>query len=67
MAGLRLISTAGLLHCDKVSWLCHIEAPTVRFGVQALMVLGDNGWAPPQQLMKLSITHYHAPKGQLGE
>ena len=24
-------------------------------------------WAPPQQLMKLSITHYHALQGQLGE
>jgi hypothetical protein len=32
-----------VLHCDKASWFRHIEAPTVRFGVLALIVSGDNG------------------------
>jgi hypothetical protein len=32
-----------LLHCDKVSWFCHTEAPTVRFVVQVLIVLDDDG------------------------
>jgi hypothetical protein len=38
-----LVSVASVLQCDKLSWFCHIEAPTVRFGVQALTVSGDNG------------------------
>jgi hypothetical protein len=38
-----LISAMGVLHCDKLSWFRHIEAPTVRFGVQALIVSDDNG------------------------
>jgi hypothetical protein len=32
-----------MLHCDKAFWFGHIEAPTVRFDVQALIVSGDNG------------------------
>jgi hypothetical protein len=32
-----------VLHCDKVSWFGHIEAPTARFVVPALIVSGDNG------------------------
>jgi hypothetical protein len=32
-----------LLQCDKASWFCHTEAPTVGFVVQALIVSGDNG------------------------
>jgi hypothetical protein len=32
-----------VLHCDRVSWFRHIEAPTVRSVVQALIVSGDNG------------------------
>src|ERR1039457_7186418 len=43
MAGSRLIAAFAVLHCDKVSWFGHIEAPTVRFLVQALIVSGDNG------------------------
>jgi hypothetical protein len=43
MAGSRLIAAFAVLHCDKLSWFCHIEAPTVRFPVQALIVSGDNG------------------------
>jgi hypothetical protein len=31
-----------VLHCDKASWFCHIEAPPVRFGVQGLIVSSDN-------------------------
>jgi hypothetical protein len=38
-----LVSSASVLHCDKLSWFRHIEALTVGFGVQALMVSGDNG------------------------
>jgi hypothetical protein len=43
MAGSRLMVAIAVLHCDKLSWFCHIEAPTVRFLVQALIVSGDNG------------------------
>jgi hypothetical protein len=32
-----------VLHCDKKSWFRHIEVPTVRFVVPALIVSGDNG------------------------
>jgi hypothetical protein len=32
----------GVLHCDKASWFCHIEASRVRFVVSVLMVSGDN-------------------------
>src|ERR1700722_14209638 len=60
MAGLRLISTAGLLHCDTESWLCHIEAPTVRFGVQALIVLGDNGLGAAATIDE--IKHHALPR-----
>jgi hypothetical protein len=52
MAGSKLILKSSVLHCDKASWFCHTEAPTVRFVVQALIVMGDNGWVRPQQLMK---------------
>jgi hypothetical protein len=37
MKGSRLTLTSDLLHCDKVSWFGHIEAPTVRFVVQVLI------------------------------
>jgi hypothetical protein len=43
LQGSGLISASSVLHCDKESWFCHIEAPTVRFGVQALIVSSDNG------------------------
>jgi hypothetical protein len=43
MSAARLIAAANLLHCDKASWFRHIEAPTVGFGVFALIVSGDNG------------------------
>ena len=46
------ISTSDVLHRDKVSWFCHIEAPTVLFVVWALMVSGDNALALQQRLMK---------------
>jgi hypothetical protein len=32
-----------VLHCDKVSWFGHIQAPPVRFAVPALIVSSDNG------------------------
>jgi hypothetical protein len=38
-----LISASDVLHCDKVSWFRHIEAPPVGFVVHALIVSGDNG------------------------
>jgi hypothetical protein len=34
---------SAMLHCDKVSWFCHIEAPTARFAVLALIVSRGNG------------------------
>ena len=43
MRGSGLISASSVLHCDKESRFCHIEALTVRFLVQALIVSGDNG------------------------
>jgi|ERR1700688_4966757 hypothetical protein len=43
MAGSRLMVAFAVLHCDKLSRFCHIEAPTVRFVVRALIVSGDNG------------------------
>jgi hypothetical protein len=52
MAALKLISIADVLHCDKALWFCHIEAPTVRFVVLALIVSGDNGLRTQHQLMK---------------
>jgi hypothetical protein len=53
---LMLMSTPCVLHRDKPSWFCHIEAPTLRFLVWTLRVLGEDGfrvgnWAL-QQLMK---------------
>jgi hypothetical protein len=39
------ISASDVLHRDKVSWFCHIQALTVLFVVWALMVSGDNGSA----------------------
>jgi hypothetical protein len=30
------ISVSDVLHCDKISWFCHIEAPTLRFVVNGL-------------------------------
>jgi hypothetical protein len=32
-----------VLQCDKESWFGHIEALTLGFGVQALIVSGDIG------------------------
>jgi hypothetical protein len=32
-----------LLHCDKVSWFCHIEASALQFLGHALIVSGNNG------------------------
>jgi hypothetical protein len=40
---LRLIPGFVVLHCDKVSWFGHIQAPPVRFAVPALIVSSDNG------------------------
>jgi hypothetical protein len=42
-AGSKLRSAAGVLHCDKASWFRHIEAPSLLFVVQALIVSDDNG------------------------
>jgi hypothetical protein len=39
----KLIVSAGVLHCDKVSWFGHIEASALGFVVWALIVSGDNG------------------------
>jgi hypothetical protein len=39
----RLTFASDVLHCDKVSCFCHIEASTVRSALQALIVSGDNG------------------------
>jgi hypothetical protein len=41
---LMSISTSGVLHRDKLSWFCHIEAPTLRFLVWTLRVLGEDGF-----------------------
>jgi hypothetical protein len=38
------ISASDVLHRDKVSWFCHIQAPTVRFVVWALMVSGGQSF-----------------------
>ena len=46
------ISASDVLQRDKVSWFCHIQAPTARFVVWGLMVLRDNGSALQQLLMK---------------
>jgi hypothetical protein len=42
-AASKLFGIAGVLHCVKVSWFGHIEAPAVRFLLWALIVSGDNG------------------------
>jgi hypothetical protein len=44
-----------VLHCDKESWFCHIEAPTVGFGVQALIVSGDNGLSATAIVDEISV------------
>jgi hypothetical protein len=54
MGGLRLITAFAVLHCDKVSWLGHIEAPTVRFVVKGLIVSGDNGLSKARRIPKKS-------------
>jgi hypothetical protein len=46
------ITASDVLHRDKVSWFCHIQAPTAGFVVWGLMVLRDNGSALQQLLMK---------------
>jgi hypothetical protein len=38
-----LTAISDVLQCDKVSWFCHIEALTLRFVVQALIVSDDTG------------------------
>ena len=38
-----------MLHRDKVPWFRHIEAPTVRFVLQALIVSGENGLADARE------------------
>jgi hypothetical protein len=42
-AASKLIAGAGVLHCDKVSWFGHIEAPALGFAVWTLIVSGGNG------------------------
>jgi hypothetical protein len=46
------ITASDVLHRDKVSWFCHIQAPTAGFVVWGLMVLRDNGSALQQTPMK---------------
>src|ERR1019366_2597618 len=53
--GSRLISRSGVLQCDKVSWFCHIEAPTVRFVVPALIVSGDDGLSVAAIVDEISV------------
>jgi hypothetical protein len=43
MTHLGLIFALALLHCGKLSRFCHIEASALQFGVQALIVSGNNG------------------------
>jgi hypothetical protein len=43
MTYLGLIFALALLHCGKLSRFCHIEASALQFGVQALIVSGNNG------------------------
>jgi hypothetical protein len=43
LAGSKLIPVSNVLHCDKASWFRHIEALSVLFVVQALIVSDDNG------------------------
>ncbi len=38
-----LTAISDVLQCDKVSWFCHIEALTLRFVVQDLIVSDDTG------------------------
>src|ERR1700758_2130969 len=52
MAASMPISASDVLQRDKVSWFCHIQAPTARFVVWGLMVLRDNGSALQQLLTK---------------
>jgi hypothetical protein len=47
----RLTLTSNLLHCDKVTWFCHIEASAVLFVVQDF-ASGDNVRGQARQLMK---------------
>jgi hypothetical protein len=50
-AGSKLIAATSLLHCDKVTWFCHIEASPVRLIAQALIVAGDSGFKPSNELL----------------
>jgi hypothetical protein len=52
MITLVSILASDVLHCDKVSWFCHIQAPTAGFVVGALLVLGDNASALQQLPIK---------------
>jgi hypothetical protein len=69
---LMSISTSGVLHRDKLSWFCHIEAPTLRFVVWALRVFGGQWvWALQQSLMKQAaaggrINSYKIHVGEVG-
>jgi hypothetical protein len=46
------ISASDVLHRDKVSWFCHIQALTTGFVVWVLVVLRDNGLALQQLPLK---------------
>ena len=61
-----------MLHRDKLSWFCHIEAPTLRFVVWALRVFGGQWvWALQQSLMKQAaaggrVNSYKIHVGEVG-
>jgi hypothetical protein len=55
-----------VLHCDKASWFGHIEAPTVRFIVQALIVSHDNGLSAAVKTDEISVSRSTAHIGEGG-
>jgi hypothetical protein len=54
LKGSRLTLTSNLLHCDKVTCFCHIEASAVLF-VGRDFASGDNVCGQPRQTDEISI------------
>jgi hypothetical protein len=53
MVRLKLTLTSNVLHCDKASCFCHIEAPTVRFLDQLFNCFGGEWFErSPRQVTK---------------
>ena len=64
MAGSGLILRFDVLHCDKASWFRHIEAPTVGFVVQALIVSGDNGLSAAATVDEISVRRLQSSRAK---